>query len=600
MLRADDSNIIVSTAYVPTSRATHNHDTSYSRISSDSRTINASTSTSCTAKKYRYNLKSNYFPSKKRNLFWQLHSNRAKTEIQHENPNWNNISMQTSSKMEEQSNFWYTQSKKISNNNYDLSLSSSLEEIPVHPYLDNNGPLPIGCHRFLGCQQQQSSQDRIKRCILTTRVTPNSKQDDLPTMVHNAQNLIEAGFDSFLVDYNTNLEASFYASFIASTPPSIMRQCTLATTLSLQSATTAINHTGNNNEEQHPLRLDGSSIRNEVTKLISSMHSSSSSISSVKALFTDRTVLDNLILRHEPQSETGLVLEILDALKDLKREGLVRSIGLDNFPIELLMEAQNYGLLFGNDDDKEGNDKDNCLVESITVHGNILDPSNFVQHELDMRRNGLAQSSLSSSSNTNYMTIMSGVLAGGLLTDPYSSMPIGAPLHSQINYNNMKQNSIISHVPSLNKWASIHRHRKLSQTKQQNQRHLSKRTMISNNNWIRCQSILMNKLSYIAAKYETTVSSVALRWALQTCGGAVVSSSLTTTTPTTTQNYHSGDNSVYERAKDFRNVFRFELDDDDLHEIWALSGTPDAITYNNDSDEEDIYLDDLHNKKLWL
>jgi diketogulonate reductase-like aldo/keto reductase len=80
----------------------------------------------------------------------------------------------------------------------------------------------------------------------------------------------------------------------------------------------------------------------------------------------------------------------------------------------------------------------------------------------------------------------------------------------------------------------------------------------------------MSVLGYISLKHGVTVASVALRWALQ-------QELVTSVVPSCT--LYATDDRPFDRPAQLRQVFSFELDDEDLETLWAISGKEKPSSY---------------------
>jgi diketogulonate reductase-like aldo/keto reductase len=107
--------------------------------------------------------------------------------------------------------------------------------------------------------------------------------------------------------------------------------------------------------------------------------------------------------------------------------------------------------------------------------------------------------------------------------------------------------------------------------------------------WQKFENIVFMTLQKIAHKHEVSISSVALRWALQSgeLGSIVVGTSL---------NAKEGDDRPFVRPAELRNIMKFMLDDEDMKELWAVSGKEEEIDPNQDPEE----YHEFSNRKLWL
>lgn len=202
-------------------------------------------------------------------------------------------------------------------------------------------------------------------------------------------------------------------------------------------------------------------------------------------------------------------MDLLDVATDLQREGLIRSIVGYRMPSKLMREAHECGF----------------RIETNQIPMSLLDPCRNYNPEL-----------LLAAKDTNTLLVIDSPLAGGLLTDRYHSRR-GEPFLYELTPSERH------HLFSLYEW--------------------SKRRTTRKNPWIGFQSDLIDVLYHIALKHRVSIDTVVLRWTLQ-------------------QDYVSrvvvqGDLRDIEEQRQFqpqrlRRVFSFELDDDEINQLWEASG----------------------------
>jgi diketogulonate reductase-like aldo/keto reductase len=202
-------------------------------------------------------------------------------------------------------------------------------------------------------------------------------------------------------------------------------------------------------------------------------------------------------------------MDLLDVATDLQREGLIRSIVGYRLPPKLMREAHACGF----------------RIETNQVPMNLLDPCRNYNPEL-----------LLAAKDTNTLLVIDSPLAGGLLSDRYHSRR-GEPYKYELTPSERH------HLFSLYEW--------------------SKRRKTSKTPWIGFQSDMMNVLYDIALKHRVSIDTVVLRWTLQ-------------------QEYVSRvvvpcDLRDIEEQRQFqpqrlRRVFSFELDDNEVDQLWEASG----------------------------
>ena len=247
-------------------------------------------------------------------------------------------------------------------------------------------------------------------------------------------------------------------------------------------------------------------------------------------------------------------LDVLDCLNDMQRDGLIRSISGKNFSPELLRSAASAGF----------------AMDSNQVPCSLLDPTQYTK-ELQLACQDLGTKLL-----------LSSPLAGGLLTNRY--------LHTRFqpapwDLTRMERKCLHTTVAP---WAKKH-------------------STDDNNVWGIYQSQMMDIVGNIALKHRVSVASVALRWAMQldhvasvvaACGLGEMS-----------------DDRPYQRPEQLRQVFRFELDPEDMERLWEASGEAELIQdlkfdpldfedidfeSMEEGDGNSLFLPDVSKRKLWL
>mmetsp|Transcript_28777 Transcript_28777/g.43936 ORF Transcript_28777/g.43936 Transcript_28777/m.43936 type:complete len:437 (-) Transcript_28777:579-1889(-) len=213
-------------------------------------------------------------------------------------------------------------------------------------------------------------------------------------------------------------------------------------------------------------------------------------------------------LQLDSNSGSPYVMDMLDAATDLKREGLVRSIISCGFSSKLLREAYNSGF----------------QVESNQIPVNLLDPCYFYNSE-----------ALLTAKDTDSELIVENPLAGGLLANKYWNRP-GEPYKYELSRSEK------GNLSSLYKWSSRHNKRKP---------------------WAVFQSDMIDILYNLSIKYQVSVEVVALRWALQldNVPGIVVPA-----------DFGSTDDVLYSQIGKLRQVFKLNLEHNDIERLWEAGG----------------------------
>jgi aryl-alcohol dehydrogenase-like predicted oxidoreductase len=250
---------------------------------------------------------------------------------------------------------------------------------------------------------------------------------------------------------------------------------------------------------------------------------------SMASLFVRKTVTSSLLrlglesidcIQLYQDRESASFLDVLESLEDLKREGLVQSISLRNIPLQQIRNAH----------------LNDFEIASSQIHCSILDPSAYTA-EQKLLCSDLALPLLVESS-----------LAGGLLSDLYLHKKF-EPLPSQLSVSSRHQ--LVKKMPVWNKRLAG-----------------SATTTIP---WQRYQTETLPVLSHIALKHRVSIATVCLRWVLQLdhVASSIVSCSLLGNT--------EDGSKITKRIKSYRDVFRFELDEDDMQQLWELSGMEDPV-----------------------
>lgn len=260
------------------------------------------------------------------------------------------------------------------------------------------------------------------------------------------------------------------------------------------------------------------------------------------------------VVQVEYEKDSPYFLEVLDCLQDLKRDGLVRSVAGRKVPANMLRLADRCGFSFD--------------INQIPM--NLLDPNAY---NAEMR---LAADDL------GIALLLESPLAGGLLTNRYLQQPRRPYPWS---FTKGERHHLRHTLPVWNKL-------------QPN----------PSNEWQNYQELLQ-VLDDLALKYSVSIASIVLRWSLQLehVGGVVVASAMV-------------ENAEMNRAlrlkprtQLLRQVFTFQLDDDDMEMLWKVSGRDEPEVSEFD---EEAFMDmmergnglvlpkdsgtDSSKRKLWL
>lgn len=249
-----------------------------------------------------------------------------------------------------------------------------------------------------------------------------------------------------------------------------------------------------------------------------------------------------------------MILEIFEHLVDLKREGWIRSMGVGDIESEKL--RRDIITYFGDHIDFEERE------------GNLLlPPSGLYKPENNLR--------------------MSNALASGLLTDLYN---INDRRRAKTNFRPptgpeplLPKNSI----KLLKEWS-----------KQRKEQLTSNSASVST--WKEYQDDVVSQLSWISLKYDVSVSAVALRWALE-CGGSAVMSGPgdepIVSSVLAEIDFDDPREDFAQKLIELRQVFRFELEEEDKDSLEEIS----ASLHNKQQGDGDGFPDiDFNNPTLWL
>lgn len=243
----------------------------------------------------------------------------------------------------------------------------------------------------------------------------------------------------------------------------------------------------------------------------------------------------------------------------MQREGLIKSIGGLNFPPSLLQSTEECGF----------------HLDTNQVQCNILDPHPFDE--------ALQQCSLAGTK-----LLVGSPLAGGLLTDRFLQMPDEPRL---LYLSSTEQRHVRT---TLATWAE--RRRDVAGGGGGDGKHKDRSTSI----WSRFHHDVLGALADVSHKHQVPVAAVALRLALRldNLGSVVVSSRVGAAA-------EHEEGRGFNRHRSLRQLFSFDLDDEDEERLWDASGRKKLSAWEIEQGLSQ-YLDgcdfvpDLSNRKLWL
>lgn len=249
-------------------------------------------------------------------------------------------------------------------------------------------------------------------------------------------------------------------------------------------------------------------------------------------------------VKDSEDKKSPYLFEMMDTLMELKREGLVHSLSGYNMPSDALQVAKQYDFII------DWNQHDMNLLHS-TFHYN---GQKRLFQELRIP------------------SFISNPLAGGLLTDRYlnrSIMPNAWEFRpsERLNWNTQFYRWARDRDRSLNSFSVAD-------------------PTLDARLWKLYQSELLATLDTIALKHRTSIAAVALRWGLQldTVASSVVSCRLV---------YPDDGMNRKPRQEQLRQVFRFELDKEDMEILWKLTGQTESLNQLETDNKEDISLEML-------
>ena len=410
-----------------------------------------------------------------------------------------------SDKMISETDFW---GRKLQDENSNSNGDGALV-LPSVPSLDAHGELPLGAYTVQGEAANSPKETcRVSLALDSEKRRPDDELD-FHGIVRSLQNYLDDGFQTFQVksgpsQHHTVVEEEILGRFLAETPGFARDRATIVIPLHIPSVDTA------------PV-LSPTFVRRNIA-------------ASLLRLGCD--AIDCIQIQHRQNSP--YFLDVLDTLKDMEREGLIRSISVRNVPPTLIRQAQ------ANDFGIHGSQLD-C---------NVLNPTSYTTEQKLM------------CSDFKMPLMAASPLVGGLLTDRYRKH-IFEPLSHELSTAGNRHMKT-----TLRKW---------------NDRSSSV-PMSKLSVWQRFSQNALPTLANIALKHRVSIASVCLRWLLQLnhMSSTVVSYSLF-------EHNNEDEGKTARRIKDYRNVFRFELDEEDMAQLWELSGVEEpSDDFQFSFDDQDL------------
>jgi hypothetical protein len=446
--------------------------------------------------------------------------------------------------------FWGTQisTREI----MDATNTRVAHHIPVVETLDlYDGPLPPGAYLLDG--KPQFDPKRTCRISLNVHLkSPNSNSMDPMEMVRYLQSCIDAGFQTFELQEQMSQSMNLMATMRRNTPSYVETHWSLR----YQVPTCLSSSTG------LPLQKE---IRRSIVSLLQQQQKQQHGK-------IGNDAIDSLQLQcHHPTTTAPYyTLDTLDYLMDLQREGLIRSIGLQAYPSQpqhqqthkkehqwtrwLLRQIQTAGL--------------GHAIDFIKQPGNLLlPPSQFLNYYQDSGNHAVNNNDNNDDENagSNPHWWIEDALAGTLL--------MASLTHPQ--QMNRKDGD------RLREWAT--RWEQYQTVANSRSHESSSSSSVSPNSqfsvsklWQDYQKQVVDTLQWIGLKYRVPPAAVALRWALEKGsshhdpfnnrdGGTyppIVSTVMMDCSMNTADTSFVGGGDWC--PVDWRKVFRFQLDEEDL------------------------------------
>lgn len=403
------------------------------------------------------------------------------------------------------SNFW--------GNTVQRGQDVSVNGLPTVPSLDAHGELPLGAYTAHGNPSYAPTDICRISLALDTEKRRSDQELDIPNIVRSMQRYLDDGFQTLQVksgpgQQHTVVEEEILGRFLDETPAFAREKCSFILPLRIPSVASGV--------------LSSTFVRRHVTASL------------------QRTGLEAVnCIQLQYRKQSPYLLDILDILEDLKREGMVGSVGARNIPPLQLREAHANGF----------------ELHSNQLDMNVLNPTRYDTEQKLM------------CSDLGVSLMASSPLAGGLLCDRYRENMF-EPLSTQLSLNGNR--FLKTTLPDWNK--------RFAGDSNSNSRMTA---------WQRFHRNLLPALADIALKHRVSIASVCLRWLLQLkhVSSAAVSLNLMEVGMNDNEDLKTS-----QRIKTFRDVFRFELDEEDMNKIWELSGMEepsDEIQFSFDDDDSE-------------
>ena len=455
-------------------------------------------------------------------------------------------------------------------------------DLPCVPNLDSSGPLPQGAYYHNTKNQQNvaysssySSSPPLCRISVALDVQNSGtvQDDDNPweAMMDQVHSMMDDGFASFQVLHTDgeqqqeqqSPDALFYRTLFQNTPGSVLRNAVHMT------LPWTIPHDTSSSAAVHP-RAIRASIKESLGRYFGGKEDVLPTIQLVRPIVaapkkrqqqpqsSSRSSSTSFIRQnnHPQPTDLPLHLDVLDALQDLQRDGLIADVSAREWTSSMLRSSHACGYALS-------------------------------QHQVDMNLLNME----SSYNFDNFLTARdlkiplqaTAPLLGGLLSEQFCNRPL-VPMSRELTSS--AQEYLAS---NLVQWHHA-RHPSKSHHEDDNEK----------DDWIHGDTIrawrsfshkCLPELEHLGRKHGVpSLSTVALRWLLQL-------DQVESVVVRTRASYNDDHQSC--RWRDWRNVFRMELDDTEMEELWdwtTYRGIPDLVHGDPaflGSQEDDDFLDSL-------
>lgn len=250
--------------------------------------------------------------------------------------------------------------------------------------------------------------------------------------------------------------------------------------------------------------------------------------------------IDSLLVPFHPGILPQYHLEVLDVLHDMQRDGYIRSVGVEDWPESLSKQARSCGF----------------IIDTQQQEGNLLLPPLRSLEECetaDWWTNPLAHNFLSE--NLNFLADRT------------------PPVH-------------------VKGWNIVQRWYTIKQQKRYGKQ-VTSESIKSPEMWKAFQQEVRGPLRHLAWKHEVSIAAIVLRWSLQEDITTKDQVMLASSVVYPLFLVEEPGEQVARQARDLRDVFRFQLDDEDLEILEKVMALPKAKAKTLRIDEVDVPINDI-------